>query len=155
MWWIDGDEVYPLESILKIKEKLKNPEHTALNVHWRVLKIENGEIFTTIDHERLCAIGKLYETKAHFCRRAWPKEVLDCSLHYTSDHKREGCTKESRGLNDIYCWHGVLLNRSPIELTTRRKKRVSKLIDYGVQYEWKKLPSFPWEEEIPELMKQL
>jgi len=155
VFWIDSDEIYPMESLLKIKKRLEKPTHSTINVHWRVLKIEDEEILTTIDHERLCGNGKLYDTKTHFCRRAWPKEVLACSFHHKKDHKREDCTKELRGLNGIYCWHAVLLNRSQIELTGRRKKRVSKLTDYGMQYEWKKIPKFPWDEDIPELMKQL
>jgi len=154
MFWIDSDEIYPIESLLKIQKRLENPTNSTINVHWRVLKIDKGEIFTTIDNENLCGNGKLYDTRAHFCRRAWPKEVLDCLLHFQADHKREDCTKELRGLNGIYCWHAVLLKRSQIEMTFRKKKRLSKIADYGIQYEWKKLSKFPWDEEIPELMKQ-
>jgi glycosyltransferase involved in cell wall biosynthesis len=152
VFWIDSDEIYPEESLIKIERRLKDPdyEYSTINILWKVLKIRNGYIYETKSTEKLCGKGKLFKPSNHLYRRAWPREVLDCR-----EHSQAECSKEPRGLNGLYCWHGVLLNRSSSirEDTLRRKKRIGKIAEYE-QYDWIEIDELPWGSGNLELLKE-
>jgi glycosyltransferase involved in cell wall biosynthesis len=152
-FWVDSDEIYPEGSLIKIKNRLKDPNYpySTINVLWKILKVKNGKLYETEETKDLCACGRLFNPNHHYYTRAWPKEVHECI-----NHSRKRCSKEPKGLNGIFCWHCVLLNRSSsiVEITGRRKKRLEKIKIYE-KYTWKEIPVLPWKNSTPEALKEI
>ncbi len=140
--WVDGDEIYPTSVLLKMRAWLEGAidgEHaeTALRVYWKVLKEENGDLY--ISNEYLSAGPKLFSSKHHNFKRAWPAELIAP----LTDEVAVGSKSDFTG---IWFWHGVLLKRTDVkERTARKKKRVSKDDRYNKYMTWSKLDVAPWD----------
>ncbi|MHA2374452.1 MAG: glycosyltransferase [Candidatus Thorarchaeota archaeon] len=141
--WVDGDEIYPTSSLLRMKtwvEQAQRGEHEAraVRLYWRILKESEGRIWCS--KEYLSAGPKLFNSNFHQFNRAWPREVL---IQTNSASPVVGGKKDFTGL---WFWHGVLLKRSNSkELTARYKKRQTKQDMYDSVMTWEELPTFPWE----------
>lgn len=139
--WVDGDEIYPTSVLLKMKAWLEGAiagEHdeTGARVYWKVLKEENGELY--VSNEYLSAGPKLFTSKHHNFKRAWPAEVIAP----LTDQANVGDKKDFNGL---WFWHGVLLKRTDAEERTARwKKRAGKEARYNEHLTWSRLAVFPW-----------
>lgn len=148
VFWIDGDEIYPHDSLLSIKKRIENPSGwSTINVLWRNLRVgKNGKVWRTRLNPRLMARSKAFDVSKHNFKRAWPREVVENLVEGA-----EG-TKEPRQMNGIWCWHGVLLRRTTQEESTaRRKKREVKVGNYIRDYDWVQLDEFPWDDPREEL----
>ncbi len=134
VFFIDGDEIYNEENLLKVKMKLETGSHTAYRVGWKNVR----KAGTQIQQSSIVVNGpKLYKTSDYEFYRAWPKEVLQSRVQVHNKEPKEDC--------DIWCWHGVLLERthSISEMSARIKKRVGKAGQYNT-LDWEDLYGFPW-----------
>jgi glycosyltransferase involved in cell wall biosynthesis len=138
--WVDGDEIYPYDSLHRIKDWLyRADEHgqKTVRLYWKVLKEQDGDIYCS--NEYLSAGPKLFNSNYQRFRRAWPDEV-------TVRYKECSPPGSKSEFNGFWFWHGVLLNRSDArERTARYKKRLSKTDRYNRHMTWEKLKSAPWE----------
>lgn len=139
--WVDGDEIYPTFSLLRIKEWLDSAERNehkekALRLYWKVL--QDSFCGISCSREYLSAGPKLFNSHFFSFKRAWPREVIyPCYPNITSvKHKKE--------FNGVWFWHGVLLNRSSIEQTARRKKREIKENRYNQLLTFERIKDYPW-----------
>jgi len=132
-FWVDADEVYVDSSLKRLLEIIKTTEYTAIRTGWvTLLNSDKGIMQTPI----IVNGTKIFQREFHEYYRAWPKEVL----------RGEDRKEPAGSLNGVWCWHGVLLNRSSVkEKTVRRKKRESKLDIYIESYEWENISSLPFE----------
>ena len=134
---LDGDEIFDEENLLKLKAKAESGEHTAYHIGWRMVR----EVGTKIQVSNMIPSGaKLYKSSDYYFRRGWPNEVLaarDPAVIPKNEDSKFDC--------DIWCWHGVLLNRSSVpEHTPRRKKRIERYNYYDAQLEWETVDKLPW-----------
>jgi hypothetical protein len=133
--FIDGDEVFDKENLLKLKAKLDDGQYTAYRVGWKNLRVQGGTKQTS---STIVVNGaKLYKTSDYEFSRSWPKEVLRPVSGEANKEPKEEC--------DIWCWHGVMLKRtnSIPEDRARDKKRQSKLEQYA-DLEWEDTQLWPW-----------
>ena len=138
---MDGDEVYPKDSLDKIVSNLQNPIYEGYGIAWKCLYVLNGVLTIT---ECIPNGVKFYNPKSFYYKRAWPREVL------------VGEDKEPKGNTDIWCWHGKLLKRSSIEPTSRRKKRLgyaNNLVERG--YTFSPIEKFPWDNPQSALYEEI
>lgn len=134
VFFIDGDEIFNVENLRKIKALLENPAYTAYRVGWKNIKDEDG---VPMISNMIVNGAKIYKTSDYSFRRGWPNEVLQAEEGLDNRQPKEEC--------EVWCWHGVLLVRSSRqEDTSRRKKRVSKLEQYNRELQWKELRDWPW-----------
>lgn len=141
--WVDGDEIYPISSLVKMKEWLhqaQSGEHNEkfVRLYWRILREREGKIWCS--KEYLSAGAKLFNSNFQQFRRAWPREVtVQTDLSVPGPGKKKDFT-------GLWFWHGVLLQRSVVkEHTARYKKRLSKQGKYDSIMTWEKIRAFPWE----------
>ncbi len=136
VFFIDGDEIYNEENLLKIKEEAASGEYTAYRIGWKTLrKTRKGkQVGNTIING-----PKLYKTSDYEFRRGWPNEVLQ-------HHSEEKDNREPKQECGVWCWHGVLLDRtlSIREHTARKKKRHSKRDLYDETLVWTDIKEWPW-----------
>jgi glycosyltransferase involved in cell wall biosynthesis len=133
--FIDGDEIYNDENLLKMKELAGDETFTAYRVGWKTMREtpDGGlQVAKTIINGT-----KLYKTSDYKFHRGWPNEVLKA--------KRGAHNKQPKGDCDVWCWHGVLFPRtnSIPEARQRRKKRIGKLANYET-LEWEDSHKWPW-----------
>lgn len=142
--FVDGDEIYPTSSLLKVKEWVElglRGEHNrvGVRVYWKILKELNGNL--ECSREYLSAGPKLFDSTKLKFKRAWPDEV---TVNTDVDAIPQGHKSE---FNGVWFWHGVLLERSSIkERTARYKKRLSKVAKYNMYLTWDSIERFPWED---------
>jgi glycosyltransferase involved in cell wall biosynthesis len=132
IFFIDGDEVYTKENLLNIKAKIKSNKYKAYRVAWKNLrKREQYQISNPIVNG--C---KIWKSDSFYVKRAWPKEVLQ-EVNSFSKEPKEECS--------IWCWHGVLLDRTTgREPTSRMKKRRIKDGQYE-ELDWTTIGRLPWD----------
>jgi glycosyltransferase involved in cell wall biosynthesis len=131
IFWLDGDEIYPKESLLNIKGIMETTKFSTINISWRILRQYGG-----VKQASNLVIngGKAFKPKEMSYYRGWPREVL----------MGPGVKEPKEPFNGVWCWHGVMLKRSSTkEQTARRKKRKSKILTYE-QYEWETLERSPF-----------
>lgn len=136
VFFVDGDEIYNIENLKLLKTKLYNGTHTAYRTGWKVVREVNGQ--KQISDMRVNG-AKLYKSSDYSFGRAWPLETL----HGNSDFKF-GC--EERKDCNVWCWHGVLLERtkSVEEAKVRQVKRKNKYIEYDTELTWTNIEEWPW-----------
>jgi glycosyltransferase involved in cell wall biosynthesis len=135
VFFIDGDEIFNEENLLKLKAKVDDGKYTAYRVGWKNIR-EHG---TRIQVSNMIVNGcKLYKTSDYKFHRGWPREVLRPMSEEDTKQPKEEC--------DIWCWHGVLLQRSNSipEKRGREKKRNSKAALYEASLTWKDTNKWPW-----------
>lgn len=133
-FFIDGDEIYNIENLNKIKEKAENTTHTAYRIGWKMVREQGDQKQIAPTKVNGC---KLWKTSEYYHRKAWPKEVLQAK-------NIDG--KEPKGECDIWCWHGVLLQRSKsvTENRIRLIRRTDKAESYNRELPWENIPEWPW-----------
>jgi glycosyltransferase involved in cell wall biosynthesis len=132
--FIDGDEIYNEENLLKLKALAGNETFTAYRVGWKTMR-EAADGFQVA--ETVVNGAKLYKSSDYKFQRGWPNEVLKAVYGPHNKQPKEEC--------DVWCWHGVLFPRtaSVPEATSRRKKRAGKEIEYE-NLEWEESTRWPW-----------
>lgn len=136
--WVDGDEIYPTSSLLRLKIWLEAPTGSFCYVFWKPLRSDNNKLQTT--EQYLLAGPKCFNSDRLMFRRAWPKEVIAPRIE-TDEVRKEN---DQALFNGIWMWHGVLLKRSDSqERNSRRKKREVKLDIYS-ELTWKSVEA-PWD----------
>lgn len=150
--WIDSDEIYPVFSLLRMKELIESGNNAVINwpvnkrtfipyeyrktvrCSWQLIREENGELF--IANELRMNGHKAFDSRLYTFIDPWPAEVLYGNEHLKGSKKID---------NGVWCWHAVLLDRSSTgDYGQRNKKRQGKLAEYIPQYEWLKINQFPW-----------
>jgi len=155
--WVDSDEIYPIESLLKMKELIevysRTPitgnrpplpieERKTIRCSWKLIREENDELF--VANELRMNGHKAFDSRMYTFIDPWPYEVL-----YGNEHLKES----KKHYNGVWCWHAVLLERSSQgsiykdirgRYTVREKKRQGKLEQYIPKYKWEKVPDLPW-----------
>jgi len=135
VFFIDGDEIYDEENLLKMKAKAGDERHTAYRVGWKVVR----ETKTGVQKSDILINGiKLYKTSDYEFGRAWPREVLRSLTVEHNKERKKDC--------DVWCWHGVLLQRSNSipEKRGREKKRNGKAEHYEASLTWGDTYKWPW-----------
>ena len=133
--FIDGDEIYNEENLLKLKKLAGDETFTSYRVGWKTMRETPAgglEVAKTVVNG-----AKLYKSSDWRFHRAWPKEVLKATHALSTKQPKEDC--------DIWCWHGVLFPRtnSVPEAPQRKKKRVGKIAQYE-GLEWEDSIKWPW-----------
>lgn len=134
---LDGDEIFDEENLLKLKIKVESGVHEAYHIGWRMVREINGQKQVS---SMIPSGLKLYKSSCYRFRRGWPGEIL-CSVKdkYNANHElARNC--------DVWCWHGVLLQRtlSVSEHTPRKKKRLGRQEYYDEELEWEDVEKWPW-----------
>jgi len=139
--WVDGDEIYPTSSLLKMKSWLEAAiagEHDdkGLRLYWRILDSVAGRIYCSTEY--LSAGPKLFNSNYFSFKRAWPQEVIYPLSEDTPP------VSDKNAFNGIWFWHGVLLRRSSIYDTARIKKLGAKRGKYEQHLSWTTIDP-PWD----------
>lgn len=150
--WIDSDEIYPVSSLLKMKElivsgasvKASVPEdknvfipyenRKTVRCSWRLIREENSKLLVA---DKLRMNGhKAFDSKLYTFIEPWPVETLN-GVRRLKDSKNV--------FNGVWCWHAVLLQRSSKgDNALRIEKKQAKLDEYIPLYEWSKVEKYPW-----------
>ena len=111
--WIDADEWWPADALHAIRNRLYTADFVA--GRWRNLKRQNGQLYVSEPVYR----GRIaWCTDRYRVGRTWPRERLETF---------EGKSVPNPEPPDprVYCWHGVLLERSSVpEDSSRATKRL-------------------------------
>ena len=141
-FFVDGDEIYPESSLLKLEELRKSNVYLAYRISWKFLKYSDNKLYVSSKKPNGT---KLYYSSKYTWKRKWPKEVL-CGSR--KNEKR----KEPEGINGVWCWHGKLLPRtsaphSCYEDAVRdvKKQWYSEQLEKNEDITWKELIKLPWE----------
>ena len=145
IFWVDGDEIWPEENLRYLKSNWEQhkTESLALRIAWRDLVVVNNVVYGS---NPLANGPKLFNT-SYFCfRNAWPNEIV---------HTYPGGKKQLMNdhLNNQWCWHGRMLNRSSysnnITDPVRYDKRISNIkVNFKKHHptvDWEQFDGFPWE----------
>lgn len=140
---IDGDEIFDEDNLLRLKAKVESGAHyTAYHIGWKMVREVGGGLQIS---EMKPSGPKMYKSSDYFFDRGWPGEILKRNPAVNNPRERSKDIKEEC---DIWCWHGVLLNRSHRpERTARRKKRLERYNYYDAQLQWENVDRLPWEVE--------
>jgi len=135
--WVDGDEVWPEESLNRLKGNWKANLHrlTALRIAWRYLVVVDGEIY---ESESLVNGPKMFNVKVHSFVHPWPYETTNGSKDTRQPRKHAGRQ---------WCWHGKMLNRSSKSESSREEKRedyYTSFHDHHKNVTWKRLSRLPF-----------
>ena len=137
---LDGDEIFDEENLLNLKAKAESgSKYTAYHVGWKMVR----EVGTQKQVSNILITGcKLYKGSDYYFMRGWPGEILRRRVGvYNPRH----CYQDIKEQCAVWCWHGVLLNRSSRpERTARRKKRTERWKYYDEQLEWEDIDKWPW-----------
>lgn len=145
---LDGDEIFDEDNLLKLKAKagVEDP-YTAYHIGWKMLR-ETG---TQKQISNMLPSGtKLFKSSHYYFKRGWPEEALVTKRSNLRNRPKGDLRllqpiSDSKYKCDIWCWHGVLLNRSSLpEATARRKKREERYNYYDTQLEWEDIDKWPW-----------
>lgn len=138
---LDGDEIFDEENLrrLKVKAETDPPKYTAYHIGWKMVREVNGQKQVS---EMKPSGTKLYRSADYSFDKGWPGERLKRNPFINNARERN---KEPKEHTDVWCWHGVLLNRSSApERTARRKKRLERWKYYDTQLEWEDVDKWPW-----------
>jgi len=134
-FFIDGDEIYNEENLLKVKTKIESGRYTAYRCGWKNIR-EGGP--KGLQQSNMIVNGpKIYKTSDYAFSRGWPNEVLRPAKGKYNKEPEKEC--------NVWCWHGVLMPRtnSIEEDRARVKKRQGKLKEYET-LEWEDVYKWPW-----------
>ena len=142
---LDGDEIFDEENLRRLKAKAYSEpvngvvRYTAYHIGWKMVREVDGQKQVS---EMKPSGTKLYRSSDYSFDRGWPGEILKRNPLIKNNRERN---KEPMEACDVWCWHGVLLNRSSLpERTARRKKRQERLKYYDEQLKWKDVDKWPW-----------
>jgi len=138
---LDGDEIFPIECLTRLKEMYYSGRYKAYRINWRAMVYKEGKILASppvINGTKLFKPGRLKFVGE------WPWEVQD------GKHRRE----EPKIYNGVWCWHGKLLNRTSLQEDLFRKLKREEypyIIKNNHKVGWEELNSWPWEDPDPRL----
>lgn len=133
--WIDADEIWPIHCLENIPKFLER--YDIIVGWWKNLKIENGEVFAS-DYTGRGAVA--WNTEKFRIHRTWPREKLSAR---DPNVNREGVQITPNG-GGMFCWHGVLLNTSPLPDKKNRWKKRAERNDAFSKLEWEKISDLPF-----------
>lgn len=114
--WIDADELWPPDALRMVRSQLEAGAD-FVGGYWRNLKVADGRLYASAPTRR----GRVaWRTDRYRVGRAWPRERLE-------DRDGQGVPEPVPPDPRIYCWHGVLLERSSVpEDPARAAKRLER-----------------------------
>jgi len=133
--WIDADEVWPESSLRAVARHLE--VYSVVNGFWRNLKVRDGKILMCEPMHR-GAIA--WDTKEFYIHREWPWEKLDSRGSAVRDQVQIDA-------EDVWCYHGVLLNMSTQPDKKNRWKKRAHRDDECKEKKWEVLPTMPFSHE--------
>lgn len=134
--WIDADEVWPEHSLENIKRL--SEEYSVINGFWRNLDVR-GKSVSASSYTLRGAVA--WDTREFRIHRTWPREKLSSR---SDDIKREDVQFTPSDPHDVFCWHGVLLNLSPLPDKKNRWKKRAERKDNFSSLEWTILSGMPF-----------
>jgi hypothetical protein len=135
VFWVDADEIYPESSLWRMAQLLQTDQERIVT-SWRCVKVsQNLEVSV---EEPFIRGTSAWAPATNYLAREWPNEHL---LHVDPDWQE----KPEWQNTDIWCWHGVLLNRSSCkEGKGRYKKRLFRQVEADTRNKWSKSEGLPW-----------
>lgn len=148
VFMVDGDEIYPEESLRRIPDLICSGEYHAYRISWKYLKVSSGDVY--MNTAKVVNGPKIYRPARFKFIHEWPKEVL----------KGKPRMKEPKRDNGVWCWHGKLLNRSSVkadQVREQKRKDYPRFFEefHGEPLDWIKLKDFPWSNSEEELWKEV
>lgn len=142
VFWLDSDEIYP-ESALRRIQFLLETDRERIPSYWRSVKVTNdGQVY--IEEPALRGFSA-WRSKTNRLYRNWPGEHL---LNVDPKYRDKKQWLDPK----IWCWHGVLLNRSNMrEATNRFKKRLDRMGEANKRNTWSRYGWIPWSDEDPKI----
>jgi hypothetical protein len=145
--WVDGDEIWPTPSLLKIKQEIYAGEYRVFGC-WKMMKSEGGELFVS----ELYASGEMaWNTREFTLKREWPNECLKSRQGNTKRLNKRDC----RTTPAIWCWHGSMLRRTSVEETALKKSKRLERMEMFTPLRWERIGKLPWGSSDPGLMEKL
>jgi len=141
-FWIDADEVWPEESLRAVVRHLE--VYSVVNGYWRNLKVRDGKILMCEPMHRGAIAWDSTEFRIH---REWPWEKLDTRGRMV----REQVQIDAQ---DVWCYHGVLLNVSNLPDKKNRWKKRAHRDDECKDKVWQCLPDLPFPYKHTEILEK-
>jgi hypothetical protein len=133
VFWIDADEVYPISVLEKLRDKM-HEKPDQIFTYWRNVMVK-PDLSVYVEQPFLRGTS-CWRPLYNELKRAWPNERLT--------HLRNRKYLPVKHDPELFCWHGVLLNRSSVECAkSRYKKRQERYVEAMGRATW--TPYFmPW-----------
>ncbi len=133
-FWTDADEVWPEESLELLQHSIGS--YDVVNGLWRNLKVIDDKVMAS-DLTGRGAVA--WNTEKFRIHRTWPREKLSARLPETN---RADVQIE---IPEIFSWHGVLLNISPLPDKKARWKKRAERNDSFAKLGWVQIWDMPFE----------
>lgn len=136
VFWVDADEVYPVSVLQKLKTLIET-DPDQIHTQWRNVQVDQNLIIYVED--AFIRGTAIWNPKYNNLVRAWPNERLSytrCEPPFIQKQEHDP---------ELFCWHGVMLNRSSKpEATARRKKRQHRHLDAIKRATMQQIDVLPW-----------
>lgn len=133
VFWIDADEVWPSYSLKNVGKYIK--DNNVVHGFWRNLKVVDKKIYLS---DFLSRGAVAWNTKRFEIHREWPREKIKGRFKEVNRSKEEIILDPE----DIFCYHGVLLNLSSLPMKKNRWKKQAERNDQSSG--WKEIPILPF-----------
>lgn len=141
---VDGDEIYP-ESALMFLRDLIESRPSRIHGFWRAVKFNGEDLFVS----SLYNSGEIaWDPKQFEIRRNWPSEAL----LYVGENAKP---PKRIFFGEVFCWHGVLLNRTSVVEDKSRVIKKSKRDEQFRSLGWERVKSLPWNTDDKDLINKL
>ena len=133
---VDADEIYPKDALTFIKGSISDGP-ARINGYWKMLKQVDGDLYVSSPR----FTGEIaWDTRYFELRRVWPNETLMAIGGEAAYRRMPQITDSS-----IFCWHGVLLNRSKVRSLAREQKKMRRTEQFK-DLSWEKIEHLPWKD---------
>lgn len=145
VFWIDGDEVWPQENLQAVEDYLNEGYH-VVGGYWRNLRNNKGAIEVSRGAYRGAVA---WNTERYRLHRDWPREKL-------SERSNDVFRAHEEVSNQIstWCYHGVLLNLSPLPYKKNRWKKRAERNDQFANIGWYEIPDLPFLYDDPRILEE-
>ena len=143
-FWIDGDEVWPEENLKTIQDYIIKG-YNVVNGFWQNLRKEE----TIQQSERTFRGAVAWNTERYRLHREWPREKLSARIGDAFRAHEEVSNKI-----DCWCYHGVLLNLSPLPYKKNRWKKRAERMDQFSKFQWYDIPDLPFLYDDPKILEE-
>ena len=134
VFWVDADEVWPQSCLENVRGGLMY--HSLIVGFWKNLKVRCGHIYES-DYMHRGAIA--WDTKLFGLHRTWPREKL---REISTVSRKEA--EYTPAHEDVFCYHGVLLNLSPLPDKKNRWKKRAERDDQSANLKWEIRKDLPF-----------
>lgn len=134
-FWVDADEVWPEHVLLNIPALLDKAP--LISGFWRNLKVEEGKIFCSEPTPRGAVA---WDTRLFEIHRFWPREKIR-PIDPAKDRKDYELIPPP---DELFCWHGVLLNLSLKNEKKNRWKKRAERTDAFAKLKWTEIKDLPF-----------